>query len=184
MSIIIEAEKQKCTVWDNVVPIVTRESDTEVFITDEIQEPSVYNELYYKLITAEPGHTFTLNINTPGGLIDSAFMIIDGIKNSKAQVVGRLSGTVASAGTIIALACDELEVADHTAFMIHNYSAGLHGKGHEMKARQSFMDTQLNTAFKEFYTGFLTEDEMKEVIDGKDMWLSKAEVIERLARKA
>lgn len=183
MSFIIESEPKKCTIWDNIVPIVTKDGITEAFITEEIQEPSVYNELCYKLNAADETETFMLHLNTPGGLIDSAFMIVDSIKNSKAKVVCKLSGTVASAGTIIALACDDFVVADHTAFMIHNYSAGMMGKGHEMKARQAFMDSQLNTAFREFYAGFLTEAEMTEVIDGKDMWLSKAEVVERLKAK-
>lgn len=177
-------EPKKCSIWDNVVPIVEKDGVIEAFITEEIQEPCIYNELYHRLNTAGSEDTVILHLNTPGGMIDSAFMIIDAIKNSKARVECRLSGTVASAGTIIALACDTVNVADHTAFMIHNYSAGLHGKGHEMKARQSFMDSQLNSAFKEFYHGFLTEDEMEDVIDGKDMWLSKDEVVERLSAKA
>jgi len=38
--------------------------------------------------------------------------------------------------------------------MIHNYSGGMSGKGHEMKARQKFTDEHLNDAFKYFYKGF------------------------------
>jgi ATP-dependent protease ClpP protease subunit len=112
-------------------------------------------------------------------MIDSAVMIIDAIRASKAKVTAYLSGTVASAGTIIALACDNVVIADHTSFMIHNYSGGLAGKGHEMKARQLFIDTSLNKAFASFYNGFLTEAEMTEVINGKDMWMGKDEVVER-----
>ena len=48
-----------------------------------------------------------------------------------------------------------------------------------MKARQEFMDSSLNDAFKAFYLGFLTEEEMASVIDGKDMWIGKDEVITR-----
>lgn len=170
-------------VWETNVPMVTNRYHTDVYITDSIEEPFIYNELCHKLRSAEKGDTVTLHLNTPGGMIDSAFMLIDAIKQSKAKVTASLTGTVASAGTIIALSCNNLEVADHTAFMIHNYSGGLSGKGHEMKARQEFIDSSLNDAFTSFYSGFLTDKEMKDVIDGKDMWMSKSEVLTRWSYK-
>lgn len=49
-----------------------------------------------------------------------------------------------------------------------------------MKARQEFVDSSLNEAFRAFYKGFLTEDEMDSVIDGKDLWMGKDEVVARL----
>jgi len=99
-------------VWDKYVPIITSKNHTEVFLTDQIDDPSEYNELCFRLKTASPAEVFTLYINTPGGIIDSAVMIIDAIKTSKAKVIAEISGTVASAGTIITLACDEVIVAD------------------------------------------------------------------------
>lgn len=170
-------------VWDLDVPIITNRYHTDAYILDGIDEPALYNELCHNLRTAERGDTFTLHLNTPGGMIDSAFMIVDAIKASKAKVTAYLTGTVASAGTLITMACDNIIVADHTSFMIHNYSGGAHGKGHEMKARQEFIDSSLNVAFASFYTGFLTEAEMKNVIDGKDMWMGKDEVLARWSYK-
>jgi ATP-dependent protease ClpP protease subunit len=165
--------------WDRVVPIIQNRHHTDVYLTDGIEEPCEYNELYHILRNAEKGDTIDFHINTPGGIIDSAFMIINAMKNSKAKVTAYLSGTVASAGTIIALAADNLVVADHTSFMIHNYSSGGHGKGAELKARQEFIDKSLNKAFTSFYKGFLTDDEIVNVINDKDMWLDKEEVEER-----
>ena len=115
------------SIWDNYVPLISDKNNTIAYITDTIDEPSCYNELCFKLKTASPAEIFTLVINTPGGIIDSAVMLIDAIKASKARVIAEITGTVASAGTIITLACDEVKVADHTTFMIHNYSGGMHG---------------------------------------------------------
>lgn len=168
------------TIWEQNVPIITEKNITRAWLTDEILEPRAYNELCYKLKTASPAEQFVLYINTPGGLIDAATMVVDAITTSKAKVTAEISGTVASAGTIITLACDSVEVADHTAFMIHNYSGGMVGKGHEMKARQEFVDAALNASFKVFYKDFLSEEEMDDVIDGKDLWMGKDEVVARL----
>lgn len=169
--------------WDKVVPIITEKHHTDAYITDGIEEPASYNELCHLLKSAVRGDTVTLHLNTPGGMVDSAFMINDAIKASKAKVTAHLTGTVASAGTLITMACDNIIVSDHLSFMIHNYSAGMIGKGHEMKARQEFMDSSLNEAFKAFYRGFLSEEEMQSVIDGKDMWIGSAEVTTRWANK-
>lgn len=177
----IPKEPTRC--WDLAVPITSNGKATHAYLTDDIIEPAAYNELCFLLTNADADEEFHLHINTPGGLIDSAVMIINAINSSKAKVIGHLSGTVASAGTIIALSCTDIKVAPHTSFMIHNYSAGISGKGHEMKARQEFIDSSLNEAFKVFYTGFLTDDEMASVIDGKDMWMGTSEVISRWANK-
>ena len=173
----------KTTVFDNYVPMITNKHTTTVYLTDVIEAPSLYNELCYKLDNASPAEEFFIYINTPGGILDAAIMLVSSIKNTAANTTARLSGTVASAGTIIALACRNVEIADHTAFMIHNYSGGLFGKGHELKAHQEFVDANLNKSFSSFYEGFLTPAEIKRVIDGKDYWMNKDEVLSKKKKK-
>ena len=168
-------------IWDLDVPVLVDKKNNviEAYITNAIEEPCIYNELCYLIKSADKDTTINLNINTPGGIIDSAFMIANAIEESKATVVGLLTGTVASAGTLIAMACSSLKVSPHVSFMIHNYSGGMAGKGHEMKARQKFTDDHLNDAFTSFYSGFLSKDEMEKVIEGTDIWMTTAEVVTR-----
>ena len=174
----------KTSVWDNYVPLITNKNITTVYLTDVIEAPAMYNELCYKLDTASEAEKFYIHINTPGGILDAAVMLVNSIKNTKAATIAKLSGTVASAGTIITLACQEVEIAPHTAFMVHNYSGGLIGKGHELKAHQEFVDSNLNRSFVDFYGGFLTPSEIRQVIDGKDLWMGTDEVQRRLLKKA
>lgn len=129
--LIFEIPRDATRIWDLEVPIVvnTKEKSIKMFLSGPIEEPFNYNEACYLLETADEDTTVDLYINCPGGVIDSAFMLINAIKRCKAKVIGHLTGTVASAGTIIALSCDELDVAPHLSFMIHNYSGGIQGKG-------------------------------------------------------
>jgi len=174
----------KQSVWDNYVPIIHRDRHIDVYLTDAIDAPHEYNQLCHILNAAHKGDTVTLHINNGGGYVDSGFMIIEAIKNSNAKVTAKLAGTVASVSTIISLSCAEIEAANYVQFMIHNYSGGAQGKGHEMKAQMDFTDAQLNVAFTEIYGGFLTEHEMELVIAGKDIWMGKDELLKRLhARK-
>lgn len=53
-------------------------------------------------------------------------------------------------------------------------------KGHEIKAHQQFVDKNLNTSFRTFYKGFLTDKEIGQVIDGQDMWMGKDDILSRL----
>jgi ATP-dependent protease ClpP protease subunit len=176
-----ELPRDSTRIWDIPVPIVkdVKNNTVSVYITGTIDEPCYYNELCYMLQTADEDAVIDLYINTPGGIIDSAFMVANAIAKSSARVIGHLSGTVASAGTIISMACSELDVTEHLSFMVHNYSGGVQGKGHEMKARQKFTDEHLSAAFKYFYEGFLSEEEMQKVMEGADMWMGTEEVIER-----
>lgn len=179
----IEEITKENNVWHEYVPIITNKNITTVFLTDVIESPAIYNETCYKLDTASEAEKFYIYINTPGGILDAAIMLVNSIKKSKASVVAKLSGTVASAGTIITLACDEVEVAPHTAFMVHNYSGGLVGKGHELKAHQEFVDANLNRSFTDLYGGFLTPTEIRQVINGKDLWMGTEEVQRRLIKR-
>ena len=175
---------EKHSVWDDYVPIITSGRDTTVYLTDSIEMPSMYNKTCHIIDNAYKGDSIALKINNGGGYVDSGFMMLNSIKRSKGTITGKLSGTVASVSTIIALSCHKLEVDDYVQFMVHNYSGGAQGKGHEMKAQMEFTDAQLNQAFSEVYGGFLTPHEMELVIAGKDIWMGKDELLARIdARK-
>lgn len=169
--------------FDKDVPIVRDGATLHCYVTTDIVEPYAYNELCYVLDTIEDDMNVVLHISTNGGHLDSAFKILASLRKCKAPVKAVLSGTVASAGTIIALGCDEVECEDYTSFMIHNYSSGVSGKGNEMVDYLNFTDKTLKKTFKEIYGGFLTDREITSVIKGKDMWLDKEEVDKRWARK-
>lgn len=171
--------KESYRVWDEHIPIVKSGREVDVYITTEIVDPINYNELCHTLREATSKEVIRLHINTPGGRLDSATMIIDAIAQSDAYVIGVLSGTVASAGTMIALACDELECSSYLEFMIHYFSGGTGGKGNEIKAHSSFINKHMPMIFKKMYAGFLTESEIDDVIEGKDVWLNGDEVLER-----
>lgn len=182
MEIMLPAQKRVNTVWDNIVPVVKEGLTTSMYITSSLEEPLEYNEAHYALTTAKDYETVNIYINCPGGVVDTAFYLFNAIKDCKAKTIAHLSGTVASGGTIITMACDELCITSFTQFMIHNYSAhGISGKGHEIKDYVKFNDLELNKAFTEIYGTFLSEKEIQEIIDGKDYWLNKEQVLSRWA---
>jgi len=172
-------------IWDNYVPIIeTKGEDGEgntydIYLQDEIASPVLYNQTCHLLNKVTKKDTVYIHLNTPGGYLDSAFRIQEGLDKCKAKTVAVLTGTVASAGTIIALRCDEIEVPKHLQFLIHNYSGGSSGKGNEIIEHVTFSNNEISDAFNNVYLGFLTPKEIKKVIAGKDMWMGSKEVAER-----
>ena len=175
-----EEKKDVISEWDKVVPIVAKERTVAAYLMSEVYEPEAYNELCYTLEHTEADYV-RLVMNNGGGQLDSMLSIIDSIAKCNATVIGVLSGTVASAATMIALACDELEVADYTGWLTHYYSGGTGGKGNEIKAKHIFDEVEIPRLFKGIHKGFFTEAEIDRVIDGKDEWLNKEGILDRFA---
>ena len=167
--------------WDKTVPIVANGKVVTVFLNDEIYEPGAYNELCYTLENTT-ANSVRLYMNNGGGQLDAMLSIIASMKRCSCEITGVLSGTVASAATMIALQCDKLEVADHTSWLTHYYSGGTGGKGNEIKAKHDFESIEIPKLFKEIHKDFLTPTEITRVIDGKDIWLNKDQILERFAR--
>jgi ATP-dependent protease ClpP protease subunit len=178
-SSLIMLPKDPVRVFDLDVPILTNGQSTEVFLTTSIGDPGLYDELCYRLLRADADETFTFHICTPGGDLDSAIRILDAMRRSKATIVGDLSGSVNSAGTMITMGCDSIRCAPHTSFMIHYYSASVEGKGSELKARQSFMNRILENLMYDVYEGFLTPAEVATTVEGADFWFDSTEVMDR-----
>ena len=176
-----EEKEEVQSEWDKLCPIVAKGKVVTVFLNDEIHEPGAYNELCYTLenTTAD---SVRLYMNNGGGQLDSMLSIIASMERCSCEITGVLSGTVASAATMIALQCDKLEVADYTSWLTHYYSGGTGGKGNEIKAKHDFESIEIPKLFKEIHKDFLTPTEITRVIDGKDIWLNKDQILERFAR--
>ena len=73
---------------------------------------------------AEAGEAKILNvhINSPGGDVFEGRAIMAALSAFKGKTIARIDSLCASAATSIALACDEVVMADGAFFMIHNAS--------------------------------------------------------------
>lgn len=171
--------------WDKLYPIMTVEDPESsalthyIYINTYFEMPNEFSEIIGLLDTAKAGETVVFKINSGGGILDSVLMLIDGVRACEASVVCELSGTVASAATMLTLACDDIYVAPHTEFMVHNFSGGASGKGHEIIANVDSMISTQKVFYNDIYKHFLTKQEIKDVIAGQDMYLTADEVYER-----
>jgi len=157
-------------VWDSVVPIVkVNEYLYRVYLLDEIGMPADYAELIELMQDLDETVTIEWFLNSPGGVLNTATMLLNGMINCKAKLIGKLSGIVASAATMLTLGFDEVEIAPYIEFLVHNYSGSVSGKGSEIKSQQAFIEKETAKLFKEVYKGFLTPAEIKKVMNDQHL---------------
>lgn len=150
------------------------------YIVDEIGPVDEFLDLIQTLKTAEEHDTIFIYLNTPGGDLYTAIQIIAAMRQSQATVVTCLEGEVASAGTLIFLAAHKYVVNANCTFMIHNYSTWHGGKGNEVAARVKHSEKFFHKLAADLYGKFLTEEEIQEMVNGKDFWMDSEEVLARL----
>lgn len=152
----------------------------EFYLSGEIESPDEYIQWFDTIRHAGENDAIKFYINSYGGDVFTAIQFMRVLQETPATVIMSVEGACMSAATMIFLCAESFEISDHTAFMIHTYSGGMIGKGHEMHSQAQYERSWSINLIKEVYDGFLTEQEMQRVIDGADLWMDSKEVIKRL----
>ena len=61
-----------------------------------------------------------IEINSPGGSVIQGVEMANAIKNCKAKIIAHVVGIAASMASVIACACDEIEMEEASVMMIHD----------------------------------------------------------------
>lgn len=154
-----------------------------LWLIDDIDDNRAFLKWFDVLQSASEDDLVVIHINCWGGNLFTAVQIVTQIKTCSAQVVCQIESSCCSAATIIALACDGLICYPHGYMMIHTSSGCAFGKQSDIKKEEEFYNPWLANLFHEIYKDFLTKKEIDAVLDGKDMWLSANEVVERFKKK-
>lgn len=156
-----------------------------IFLDEVISDSSYYRNAILTLKTASPDDSVTIIHNTEGGLAHTASVFVSAMNECQAHITGELCGLVASAGTKIALSCDDWMVGEDVVFMCHTSSYGAGNSAEKLRDQVKFMDEWVSKMNKDTYEGFLTEGEITLMSEnGKEYWFGADELKERLQRFA
>jgi ATP-dependent protease ClpP protease subunit len=81
-----------------------------------------------------------VNINTPGGSYVDGLAMYNLLRDHPGKVVARVVGMAASAGSIVAMAADEIQIANAAGIMIHNTQYIQAGDRNAMRAAADWME--------------------------------------------
>lgn len=151
-----------------------------IFLRDHISEASDYNEILNILDTCQDD-LFEIHINTPGGYLDTTIPLIYRIRNLNEDNVVTVIEQASSAGSIIALASKNVMVIDHASMFIHDlqiYPAP--GDASKAESYVAFSKKTKEKLFFDIYKYFLTDEEINQVLAGKDFYFEAEEIRRRL----
>ena len=130
-----------------------------IFLDECIDNTSYYRSAIATLKSASESDIISMVFDTEGGLCHTASVFESAMRECKAHIKGELCGQVASAGTKLALACDDWVVGDDVVFMCHTASYGASNSAEKLRDQVEFLDKWVTKMNTDTYTGFLTEDE-------------------------
>ena len=116
-----------------------------------------------------------INIASFGGDADEGFSIHSYLSSKKAYKTARLLGSTASAGTIVAMSADEIQISENARFLIHNSWTQAVGNAEQLRKTASTLDkvdVRMIAIYKK-KTG-KSEEEIKDLM-AREEWLSADE---------
>jgi len=156
-------------------------TSTEYIINldSDIISPDHYRKIFKILKDATSYDLIRFKINTNGGNLDSFVEFYHHMMQCEAPTVGEIHQAY-SAGSLMAMTCDVVEVHLFSSMMVHTVSGGMSGKADEIESYSKFITGQNKQIFFKVYEGFLTQQEMEDIFKGSDMWLCSKDIERRL----
>jgi ATP-dependent protease ClpP protease subunit len=152
-------------------------------LVGEITTPDDYVDWFEIIRNATENDVVKIHINSPGGNLFTAVQFMRVMGESQARIIASVEGACMSAATMVFLSADGFEISEHSMFMFHNYSGGTIGKGGEMYDNIMYERKWSDKFMRSIYVDFLTGEEIKSILDNKDIWMEPEEVFKRLNKK-
>jgi ATP-dependent protease ClpP protease subunit len=153
------------------------------YLSGDVKSPSEYVQWFETIRNASETDVVLIHINSYGGDLFTAVQFMRVFNETKANVVASVEGACMSAATIIFLSAKHWEISNHSMFMFHNYASATFGKGGEMYDNIIHERRWSEKLWQDIYGEFLTANEIKSILDNKDIWMSGEEVSKRLESK-
>lgn len=140
---------------------------------DEVVPKDIDNELKAMGDVSE----IIVRINSPGGNVFAGVAIHAMLSRHKAKKVVYVDGIAASIASVIAMAGDEIVMANGSMFMVHNPMSIVFGNSNEFRSMADRLDT-VRDAFMSIYTNKtgMTDKEIISLLDA-ETWMTADEAI-------
>ena len=151
-----------------------------IYLGDSVQEPAKYYSIFNILRTTTSLDNVVFYINNYGGQLNTTAELIHAIRASQATTHAVVTGPIYSAAPIITLAAKKIYLEKHIFMMFHDYSGLEHGKGNEMEKSIKAYQPYFKALISDVCRPFLTQKEIRSILEGKDLYLDYEECKKRL----
>lgn len=156
-------------------------AEAEVFIYGDIGGwwGGVSAEQFAKDIAALEVDTLNVRLNSPGGIVFEGVAIYNALARHTANVIVDVEGIAASIASVIAMAGDEVRIAEGSRFMIHDPWSIVMGAAVDLRAEADVLDG-LKSDLIDIYTA-RTEQKRDDLSDWMtaETWLSARDAVDK-----
>lgn len=118
---------------------VTADS-ADIFIYDEVGSYGVSASDVIGQLQALKVGTLNVHINSPGGSVFDGFAIYNALNAHPASIIVHIDGLAASIASVIAMAGDEIRMAENAMLMVHPPSCGVMGFAKDLRSQADVLD--------------------------------------------
>jgi len=163
--------------WYNIQGKAT-DAVAEVYIFDEIGSYGITAQDFISEMKEYKDTPVNLRINCLGGDVFDGMAMYNIIKKREAKTTSYIEGIAASMGSVIALAADEVIMAENSLFMIHNAWGGAMGEAEDMRKTASVLE-KISGEIANIYKRKtrLSLDRIQDMMD-EETWLNAEEAFE------
>lgn len=120
--------------------VAAANDEVEIMLYDEIGFWGVTASEFNKQLSGIKAKTINLRVNSPGGDVFDGIAIYNALRDHPARVVTHIDGVAASIASVIALAGDEVRMAENAFMMIHNAWGMVIGYAEDMRKEADLLD--------------------------------------------
>lgn len=156
--------------------------EKHVFDTPRIIEDiSQFEQLMDVCEAAHEDEVVILNVLCRGGCLDTTIAVYNSLRMTEATVYTVNKAVAASAGSMLLLAGDVIGVMPHAYTMIHAPAYGMYpDRSPEVKTKVEFTDDSIKSFYEDVYKGFLTDEELSDVLKGTPIYVKDVDHKARL----
>lgn len=161
--------------------IVARANSAELYLYDDIGDgffggitsKQVINDLQNLGKVAE----LTVRINSGGGSVFEGFAIYNALNRNSAKVIVEIDSLAASIASIIAMAGDEINIAENAMMMIHDPMGFSMGTSEDMRKMAESLDSVRGNLIKTYTARTGNKDDIVSKWMGEETWMDAADCV-------
>jgi len=153
----------------------TSTNPVDVYIFDEIGSSNINAKSFISEIRNYKKRPMNLHINCVGGDVFEGMAIYNVLRKREYKTTVYIEGIAASMGSVIALAADEIIMAENSLFMIHNAWGGAMGEAKDLEKTASLLN-KISAEIADIYVKKtnLSYEKIKDMMD-EETWLNAEE---------
>ena len=153
------------------------ETSAEISIYDAIGSFDVNAKQFVDELKEINADTINLRINSPGGSVIDGNAMFNALQRHPAKVITHIDGLAASMASVIAMAGDEVHMADNALLMIHNPWTFSMGDADELRKDADLLDKMSASILSSYGRSQYEADELKNLMD-EETWFTAQEALD------